>query len=270
MLQKIFTLLWFTRRPSHWAYAVDLLHRKLRVDRDTEDDCARATAWSESRAVSVDQALIKLGLIRDAEELETLPEELLREGNELARKSSVVMGGPGDLELLFGAVRASKSERIVETGVAYGWSSLAILAAIKNCRSARLVSVDMAYPKLNNEAFVGVVVPERLRGNWTKLALPDRTGLKKAIRLLGEQVDLIHYDSDKSWYGRKYAHDVIWPALRPGGVFISDDIQDNLAFAEFVDRMRLTYAVTKSGGKFTGIVVKPKEVATQKSAGTSK
>lgn len=49
----------------------------------------------------------------------------------------------------------------------------------------------------------------------------------------------------------------MWEALRPGGVFISDDIQDNFAFREFVEANRLVYAITGYEGKFVGIVRKP-------------
>lgn len=40
------------------------------------------------------------------------------------------MGRAGDLELLYGLVRCFGARRVVETGVAYGWSSLAILLAL--------------------------------------------------------------------------------------------------------------------------------------------
>jgi hypothetical protein len=56
----------------------------------------------------------------------------------------------------------------------------------------------MPYPKMNNEAFVGIVVPERLRGSWQIIREPDRCGLEKAIAH-GGTMDLCHHDSDKSW-----------------------------------------------------------------------
>src|SRR5262249_40277160 len=144
--------------------------------------------------------------------------------------SAVRMGGPGDVNLLYAAVKLSGAWRVVETGVAYGWSSLAILAALDGRDGARLVSVDMPYPKINNEAFVGIAVPERLRGRWRLIHAPDRHGLERAIAEAGGTIDLCHYDSDKSWWGRQYGFPLLWEALRPGGVFISDDVQDNMAF----------------------------------------
>ncbi len=163
------------------------------------------------------------------------------------------MGGPGDIDLLYGAARLSAAQRVIETGVAYGWSSLAILAGMDGRAGAQVVSVDMPYPKQNNDVWVGVVVPDRLRGMWRIRREPDRRGLERALADVGGEIDLCHYDSDKSYYGRRYAYPKLWTALRRGGVFISDDIQDNLAFAEFIDEHRPVFAVTESGGKFVGI-----------------
>ena len=65
------------------------------------------------------------------------------------------------------------------------------------------------------------------------------------------------YDSDKTYRGRQFGYPVMWRALRPGGLFISDDIQDNLAFAHFVERARASYGVVESAGKYVGIALKP-------------
>jgi hypothetical protein len=46
---------------------------------------------------------------------------------------------------------------------------------------AHLVSVDMSYPIMNYEPWVGIVVPERMRANWEIVREPDRRGLEKAI-----------------------------------------------------------------------------------------
>lgn len=158
------------------------------------------------------------------------------------------------------AVSISGAVRVVETGVAYGWSSLAILTALHGRRDARLVSVDMSYPKMNNEEFVGMVVPERCRKRWQLIREPDRHGIRKAIIAQGGEIDRCHYDSDKSWWGRQYAYPLLWDALRPGGIFISDDIQDNFAFATLIDAQGASFAVTKSQGKFVGIARKPELV----------
>ena len=80
--------------------------------------------------------------------------------------------------------------------------------------------------------------------------------MEKAINSIGGNIDLCHYDSDKSWWGRAYAFPILWKALKPGGILISDDIQDNMYFAEFVKSKSSPFAVTKSEDKFVGIIRK--------------
>lgn len=257
MIEKLRTALWFSKRPAFWRHAAGLGLRKLRPDRDAPELASKAHDWAAERATPVAQALTQVGLLPPGTPLPLLPVGLVEEGQHLAERSAVRMGGPGDVNLLYAAVLLSGSCRIVETGVAYGWSSLAILAALEGREGAKLVSVDMPYPKMNNEDFVGIVVPERLRDPWEIVREPDRRGLEKAIARHGGTIDLCHYDSDKSWWGRRYGYGLLWKALVPGGVFISDDIQDNFAFKEFIEARGLKFAVTECQGKYVGIVRKP-------------
>ena len=254
MIEKLNTALWFAKRPSFYAHAGALALRKILPDRDGTNDRRCAEEWAAVRAVPVAEALRLLGI---AGLPPVLDPALIEEGVAQARRSAVAMGGPGDLCLLHAVTALTRARTVIETGVAYGWSSLAILSAQAKNGGGRLVSVDMPYPKMGNEAFVGIVVPVRLRGSWTLIREPDRNGLRRAIRLARGPLDLAHYDSDKSYYGRQFAFPLLWSALRPGGVFISDDIQDNLAFAEFIEQKGVSVAVTESGGKYVGICVKP-------------
>lgn len=254
MIEKFKTLVWFAKRPLFYAHAGALVLRKFLPNKDGTEERCRAEEWAAARAVPVADALQALGI---SGEPQVLDPALAEEGAALARRSAAEMGGPGGLLLLHTVTVLIRARTVIETGVAYGWSSLAILSAQQNNGGGRLVSVDMPYPKMGNEAFVGIVVPERLRGGWTLVREPDRNGLRRAIRLASSPLDLVHYDSDKSYYGRSFAFPLVWAALRPGGIFISDDIQDNMAFAEFVEQKGVATAVTQSGGKFVGICRKP-------------
>jgi len=254
---KAATLAWFLRRPAFWRQASELARRKFRRDHDSAECVRAATGWAAERAVSVGAALEKVGLRKKDDLLPELGAGLVSEGHRRAKGALVEMGGPGDLQLIYAAARLCGARAAVETGVAYGWSSLAILAALSDNGGGRLASVDMPYPRMNNERFVGIAVPDDLRAHWTLIRLPDRNGLKHAIESLGGSIDFAHYDSDKSYYGRDFAYPLIWDALAPGGVFISDDIEDNLRFAEFVAEKGVSFAVTESSGKFVGICRKP-------------
>lgn len=257
MTEKLKTLTWFAARPSHWSHAFALATRKLRQDFDSSELRAVAKGWAQRMAVPEAQALTALGFT-EVDQVWTEWTQLdLRDAEHRVADTPLRMGGPGALGMLYSAVRLLNAGSVVETGVAYGWSSLAILSAMHAQGHGRLVSVDMPYPKLECDDWVGVAVPDSLRSEWTVLRRPDRYGLKHAIGMFDQQIDLCHYDSDKSWYGRMFAYPIIWRALRSGGLFISDDIQDNLAFKEFAGSLQQATAVVEFQGKFVGLIRKP-------------
>jgi predicted O-methyltransferase YrrM len=258
VIEKIRTVLWFSGRPKFWAQARELGLRKFRANRDDIESARRAHEWAAENAVSRPVALARLRLLpNEHSDFPSLPVTLLDEARALVAKSGTTMGGPGDIDLIYAAAVLSESRRTVETGVAYGWSSLAILAALKELDGEMLVSVDMPYPKLNNESFVGIAVPERFRDKWKLIREPDRNGLRKAIAYFRGEIDLCHYDSDKSYWGRQFGCEILWRALKPGGVMIVDDIQDNLSFREFITKNNVPFAVTEYRQKYVGMIRKP-------------
>ena len=167
------------------------------------------------------------------------------------------MGGPGDIQLIYAITRLTRARHLLETGVALGWSSMAFLNAAQDNGGGHLVSTDRPYPSDNSASYVGIAVDHALRKHWTLIREPDRNGLHKAVAKLRSQADIAHYDSDKTYRGRQFGYSVIWDALRRGGVFISDDIQDNLAFAHFVGASGARFGVIETANKFVGIAIKP-------------
>lgn len=253
--EKIHTLIWFLKRPRFWLHAIELIKRIFLSNFDTNSHKELARKWASEQCISYDEALLKMGI---KGKKQGMSKAILEEGKDLANQSLVKMGGAGDTNLLYDIVRQKKSKLVIETGVAYGWSSLSILYAMSLNNDGELYSVDMPYPKMDNESFVGIVIPNRFRKRWSLIREPDRYGLKKAIHKIGRKIDLCHYDSDKSWRGRAYAFPLLWKALDLDGLFISDDIQDNLYFAEFVKAKSIPYCVIKSGDKYVGIMRKIK------------
>ena len=257
LINKIETGLWFLKRPDYWAHGAALAWRKFEKNRDTPEDNHGARAWAAERAVPVADALAALGLYEPANgAFPAISRALFEAGEVRAAKSAVAMGGPGDLDLIYAATQLSGARTAVETGVAYGWSSLAILGGFAEPEQSRLFSVDMPYPKAGNEPWVGIVVGDELRTRWTLIRKPDRRGLDEAIAKAGGTIDLAHYDSDKSYQGRMYGFTRMWSALRPGGVFISDDIQDNFGFRDFIVAQGAEFSVTSAQSKFVGIARK--------------
>jgi len=258
LIKKINFLLWFAFRFRMWPHAIHMILRKLKPDFDSMTCKAEAAKWAEHNAVSLNEVLQRLHLRSDDAPVPMLHDEDLEAAAKRVADSGIEMGGAAAIDLLYSVVFLSQSTSIIETGVAFGWSSTAILCAQRDAElhAGRLVSVDMPYPRARKEAYVGLTVPEELKQNWTLITKPDRNGIKTALSYFKGSLDLVHYDSDKSWYGRAYGYPLLWDALRPGGIFITDDIQDNLYFKYFVENKNLNFCVMESSGKFVGIIKK--------------
>lgn len=246
---------WYAKRPHLWKSMWHEMRRPASNPKDKTGE--RASAWCNERALNSYAELPGIGANLGQTPLERLFPDVFENSHRIAKECPVVMGGPGHLDLLYGYAEYLQATRVLETGVAYGWSSLAILLSLSKRPPARLVSIDRPYPLLENDGYVGCVVPEELRRNWTLLKCADRNGLPKALKILGG-LDLCHYDSDKSYDGRMWAYPLLWKALRPGGVFISDDVGDNLAFRDFVHQVDCSaYILRKKDKGFAGVLVKP-------------
>lgn len=253
-IEMLRTLLWFLQRPQLlpelWRQIGVLLRGRSPYFRE------EAESYCEEHGVGILEAMRSLGFSPDIDSIQT---QLAGPVSAALKKTEAVaekMGGGASMDLLFALAQATRARKILETGVAFGWSSLAILAATRDYGGSHLVSVDMPYVKGGPDDLVGLAVPDELRDRWTLIRRADREGLPQAIKILRE-VDLAHYDSDKTVEGRDFAYPLIWKSLSPGGVFISDDVSDNVAFLRFCGSIGLNPIIVNVGGKFAGIVRKP-------------
>lgn len=227
----------FWARPDRWAEA----RRRL-------VDARRGGAWASAAAVPPTSS---------RRLTERWPEEL-EEARRRVEAVGFPVGGAANLELLYDHVLDLGAYRVVETGVAAGWSSLAILLGLERLEhdEARLWSTDLPYPYRASEAdWVGVAVPERLRGRWELLRGADRDTLPAALEAAGT-IDLAHYDSDKTPAGATWAYGMLWEALRPAGVLVVDDVGDHLAFRDFARHVGVTPVVIRDDRKFQGLLTK--------------
>lgn len=141
----------------------------------------------------------------------------------------------------------------VETGVAAGFSSYATLLGLEANGFGTLFSSDLPYFRIPHpEQYVGVLVPEELRGRWQLSIDGDRLNIPK---ILGQVscIDFIHYDSDKSYRERKWAMEQLMPLTNKGFVVIMDDIQDDSYFAELVSGTT-NWHVFRFEGKYLGVI----------------
>jgi predicted O-methyltransferase YrrM len=206
----------------------------------------RGHAWAKSLATDWQPS----GLLSS-----THAEDLAAASDRVAALGSPV-GGAANLDLLYDFVAELRPQRVVETGVAAGWSSLAILLGLERT-GGRLWSTDLPYPYLSGEGdWVGVAVPDRLRKNWDLRSGSDRERLPEVLADAGP-IDLAHYDSDKSYAGALWGYRHLWDALRPGGVLVIDDVGDHLALRDFAADVGCTPTIVRDGTKFQGFMVRP-------------
>jgi predicted O-methyltransferase YrrM len=239
-----------TRRARQWLFA-PRSPELVALDASR----AEATQWCAQRAVDTQQALRCLHAA-SGEPIEQLYPDVFARARAAREQCPVAMGGPADLDLLYRIAEHLRAMRVVETGVAYGWSSLALLLSLQHRPGARLISTDMPYLERDNDAYVGCIVPDPLRAQWRIIRQADRQAVPKALKQLGS-IDLCHYDSDKGYEGRQWAYPVLWNALRAGGVFVSDDVGDNVCFRDFAARVACEPIVVRIAAKHVGILVKP-------------
>lgn len=213
----------------------------------------KTLAWAKSNAVSQETAIAELFGTKIKTFDLLFPEEL-RTAKKREAECPVKMGGAGALELIYAACEFTHAQSVVETGVAYGWSSLAALLSLQK-RKGVLYSSDMPYLSQDGDRYVGYVVPEDLKSHWKLFRNADKESLPK-IFVEATLVDVVHYDSDKSYEGRAWAYVELHRHLKKGGVFISDDIGDNSAFQDFCEKENIKPTIVDFEGKFVGAFVK--------------
>ena len=171
-------------------------------------------------------------------------------------KLTVPLGGGGNYILLYFLIRKFKLLNIVETGVAAGWTSLAILRALKKNGKGFLYSSDFPYFRLKNpEKYIGYLAKdESNKDNWFLDIRGDDIALPEIVKKLDNNtIDLFHYDSDKSYSGRVNALRILSSKINSKTIIIFDDIQNNLHFKEFVEKSSNDFSVYEFKGKFIGI-----------------
>jgi len=163
------------------------------------------------------------------------------------------MGGMAHLNLIYNLMLHFKPKTILETGVAFGWSTLVFYLSKKI--NSSVISVDLSYPTASSDKFVALALPSNIKKKINLLRGIDYNYLK-SFNQNKKHFDFIHYDSDKSYEGRKKNYELIWNILKKKGCFISDDISDNRAFYDFIKLKKINFYIIKLSNKYVGIVFK--------------
>lgn len=173
-----------------------------------------------------------------------------REARDAAGQTGFTIGALGVREAtyLYVLLRRLRPRVAVETGVANGFSTAFALQALAANGEGELYSIDL--PRVlgrdepgkfyEGEGRAGVpegreagwLVPERLRDRWTFVEGRSQEELPGLLARLGT-VDSFMHDSEHSFECMWFEYEQAWPALRTGGVLISDDVNANPAFPRF-------------------------------------
>ena len=166
--------------------------------------------------------------------------ELYKVGEEIYSKirqecKSWPYGGwglQGTHGILFLVVRKYKPKLIVETGIASGYSSAIILMAMKLNTFGRLISIDIdnAVSICGIVKEIGWLVPDLLKQAWTKTIGSSKERLSE----IKEPIDIFYHDSDHSKENMLSEFNWANAHLRKGGILVSDDIDWNSAWKDFL------------------------------------
>jgi len=218
--------------------------------------------WIESQTSNFKELAISLNPIL-WEETEEVSKILEKNAVKILENIKHNLGGGGYYPLLYFVTRYMEPDCIVETGVAAGFSSYSFLSAIKANGRGRLYSSDFPYFRIPNpERYIGIVIEESLKNNWTLYVDGDTVNLPKIAKTVNK-VDIFHYDSDKSYSGRVFAVTEMKKLLSDNGIIIMDDIQDNSFFYDYVEKNNPdSWYIFKFQGKYIGMVGKLKKCYT--------
>ena len=152
--------------------------------------------------------------------------------------------------LLYVLVKANNPKVVIETGVANGITTNAIMKALElNESKGELHSFDVL-PE-TSKAYIG-------SGNWNFHLLNTKNTYKQIVNEITKlpKVDIWVHDSNHGYRWQKFEYLLALKSLNTGGILISDDIDASSAWAELSrSHFRKSYIIFDSR-KFLGIALK--------------
>jgi predicted O-methyltransferase YrrM len=152
---------------------------------------------------------------------------------------------------IYTLVRKLQPSVLVETGVANGWSTACILAALEKNMSGKLYSVDypnkscknleefeseniFGQPKIPANKSSGWLVPHELRDRWELRLGRSQRELPKLMSDL-ENIDFFYHDSEHTDPCMMFEFELAWEFLDECGLLVSDDMSPSLAWEVFAN-----------------------------------
>ena len=165
MFKKIKYLFYNLLHPKLRHKFFEIIYRKLKII--FIKDYTKKIHGDNFYKLSNKNEIYELLNISDIINPQEIYKSIFEESKRIIKNNPVTLGGAGDLELLYNISKLNNINKILETGVANGWSSLSILLSIKDDPKKSLVSIDLPYPFKNSEQYIGRAVPFNLKKNGT-------------------------------------------------------------------------------------------------------
>ena len=150
---------------------------------------------------------------------------------------------PNSRNFLYFLCRILKPKIVIETGVAYGFSSIYILKALEHNNSGKLYSIDSIFRPWQSKKMIGSVIPEKLRNRWNLILGSSHEKLQEVFDSLDDP-DIFIHDSLHSYKNMIFEFECATNNLKHG-MIISDDILDNDAFYDFTSREKMKNMIIK-------------------------
>jgi hypothetical protein len=141
-------------------------------------------------------------------------------------------GDAGLVRAIWCLTRHLRPGKVVETGVAHGVTSRFVLEALERNGDGHLWSIDLPPIDRDWQKQVGMAVGDRFADRWSYMKGSSRRRFPELVSRLG-QIDLFIHDSLHSKRNVCFELDRAWPALRPGGAIVVDDVDANWGFQSF-------------------------------------
>ncbi len=215
-----------------------LRRRWTKWTRRLKDPARRAaTSWCRDHSTDLDDFALSVAPELWASARETkrrigsMRKDRLRALDLHGSRPQDIGGGPGNLALLNWVVRVLEPKTVIETGVASGASSRAILEALEANGRGHLFSSDLAgvIPREHS----GLCVDAEFFPRWRLFQEGDRINLPEILREV-DSVDLLHYDSAKDAEEMRWVVENVVPRLSNRGVLVLDDIDRHGFMEEYV------------------------------------
>src|SRR5579872_3172010 len=132
-------------------------------------------------------------------------------------------GDAGLVRAIWCLVRHLKPQRVVETGVAHGFTSRFILEALERNGDGHLWSIDRPPMEPEWKGQIGIAVGNRFRHRWSYILGSSSRRLPSLLAKLG-QINIFIHDSLHSERNVCFEMNHAWAVLQSGGAAVVDDI----------------------------------------------